>query len=91
MPCVRLSGGVPALAVGWSHKYDELLTDYDCPEGVLTVNDGPRLAEKLAPFVHSPQREEIVARLQSAGRRLRERVNDMWTEVDETLGIPVET
>ncbi|GAB6165777.1 hypothetical protein JCM19992_17770 [Thermostilla marina] len=81
-----LSQGVPTLACGWSHKYEELLSDFDCPEGVLSVHDTPRLHEIVQPFVDDGPRREIVARIQTAGRRLREQVLAMWKQVDAVLG-----
>ena len=81
-----LSQGVPAVACGWSHKYDELLRQYDCPECLLRVDDGPRLAEKLGPLVDPATHAELVARIRSAATRLRHEVEQMWQAVDAVLG-----
>lgn len=81
-----LSQGVPAVACGWSHKYDELLRQYDCPECLLGVDDGPRLAEKLGPLVDPATHAELVARIRSAATRLRHQVEQMWQAVDAVLG-----
>lgn len=82
-----LSQAVPTLACGWSHKYDQLMQQFDCPECLLHVTDGDRLPEKLAALLDPPQRERLVARLQAAGRRLKAQIDSMWAAVDNVLGI----
>ena len=83
-----LSQAVPTLACGWSHKYDQLMRQFDCPECLLQVTDGDRLPEKLAALLDPPQRERLVARLHAAGRRLKAQIDSMWSAVDHVLGIP---
>jgi polysaccharide pyruvyl transferase WcaK-like protein len=83
-----LSQGVPVLAVGWSHKYDELLRDFDCSECLVSIGDGGDLKQRLATLADSPQRDQLVARIRAAGQRLQKEIAAMWAEVDRVLGIP---
>lgn len=86
-----LSQGVPVLAIGWSHKYDELLRQFDCPECLLTVHVAAKLKDQLTTLVESPTREDLVARIQAAGQRLRSQIDAMWGEVDRVLGMTAGT
>ncbi len=83
-----LSQGLPVLALGWSHKYAELLRDFDCPEALLSIDDAQAgLDGKMRPLLESSSRAAIVARLQAAAQRLRTQIERMWVAVDQTLGL----
>lgn len=83
-----LSQAVPAIATGWSHKYQELLQEYGCPECLLDVRATQReIAEALYRLTHGPERESYVNRLRERAERQNELVNNMWQEVDRVLGI----
>jgi polysaccharide pyruvyl transferase WcaK-like protein len=86
-----LSQGVPAVGVGWSHKYEMLFEDYGCPNRLLqpTVTDAA-LADHLRAVVEEPMRSEFVDSLQRAAARERQRVREMWTEVHSRLGVRAE-
>jgi len=54
-----LSSGVPSMALGWSHKYFELFSEFDCEEFVLeyqnmTCDNVPQMAMELLE-----KREEV--------------------------------
>ncbi|MFT4011637.1 MAG: polysaccharide pyruvyl transferase family protein [Nocardioidaceae bacterium] len=68
-----LSQGVPTLALGWSHKYRELLNDFGVPEWLISVGEDPvaRLGALLGD-------DSAIGRLQDNRKRLIERVDDMW-------------
>jgi colanic acid/amylovoran biosynthesis protein len=80
-----LSQGVPALACGWSHKYEELLRQYDCPECVLSVGDAADLGERIGRLSDGPGRDELVARIRQAAKRQEAAIAAMWHAVDEVL------
>lgn len=81
-----LSQGAPCIAAGWSHKYQELLADYGCPENMLpVVSERERISELLTPLLVEPGRSEKVAQLKAAAERERERARHMWRQVDEVL------
>jgi len=81
-----LSQGVPALAVGWSHKYEMLFDDYGCPEHVVQPTiEGPALGDHLRQLVEEPMRSELVDSLQEHAAVERGRAREMWTEVRSLL------
>jgi colanic acid/amylovoran biosynthesis protein len=82
-----LSQGVPAIAVGWSHKYNLLLQDYGCPEMLYTLGTPfETLDGLLEQALSESSRAELITRIESAAKRQRELVRDMWHKVDRLLG-----
>lgn len=54
-----LSAGVPALATGWSHKYQELLNDFGCPDMYISdVSDSETLS-KQADLLIARSRDRV--------------------------------
>lgn len=77
-----LSQGVPALAIGWSHKYEMLFHDFDYPEGILLLEtDEPGLVKKLEVFTDPGTAANIRERLDVAKKRNLLQVEDMWRKV----------
>jgi hypothetical protein len=76
-----LSQETPVIAYGWSHKYQELLSDFGVPEWVYTPDlDIVRSVEQLVSASTSPNV------LGERGAELRRRNDIMWSEVVELLG-----
>lgn len=81
-----LSQGVPALAIGWSHKYEMLFQDFDYPEGILPLEtDEPGLLEKLEVFTDPERAANIRERLDAAKKRNLGQVEGMWQKVVELI------
>lgn len=82
-----LSQGVPAIAFGWSHKYDELFTEYGCPEMQIRwpfeVNDLDAALDRAL----GPGRATLQSTLQQHGRRVAAAARDMWADIDALLHI----
>ena len=83
-----LSQGVPSIGVGWSHKYEELFSDYGCHEYLLGTDAHPDvIADRVGSLVTEPTRSEVMRVLDAAGDRLKKRVKEMWDEIDALIGI----
>lgn len=77
-----LSQGVPSLATGWSHKYQELFRDYGFPDGVVSVDDADHeLAAKIDRLVDARSNSELSESLELESARLKSRSEEMWGEV----------
>lgn len=75
-----LSSGTPVVALGWSHKYEELMLDFGVPDLFVTEPDG--LADRF--------RELLAGRLDVAGLAtctpvIKKQAEDMWADVRRVL------
>lgn len=81
-----LSQGVPSLALGWSHKYAQLLADYGRPGDMVSMHAATGVIEDRIDALLDPVRHaQVAATLRVAAARLRQRTLAMWTEVFELL------
>jgi colanic acid/amylovoran biosynthesis protein len=77
-----LSQAKPCLSTGWSHKYVELMKDYDYEEGMCMVSlDSGYIHEKLN-LILDPQKRSITEKnLQLNSQIQKERSKEMWSQV----------
>lgn len=77
-----LSKAVPVVAVGWSHKYQQLLDDFSCGDFIVPAKD---LHNALVPLVMRLTDREannmVRARLQSQIQHAVREVEAMWDRV----------
>jgi polysaccharide pyruvyl transferase WcaK-like protein len=80
-----LAQGVPAVAMGWSHKYPALMTDYRTDDLLVDVADGPRLFTLLDRLTDAAERDRSAAKVASRSEALQEQSHDMWRRVARIL------
>lgn len=81
-----LSQGVPALATGWSHKYEHLFKDYGCPEFLISNLDFEAEAlPKLKLLTERNYRERAVSALMMSSEVEKQKTKQMWAEVKKIL------
>ena len=80
-----LSSGTPAISLGWSHKYGELMADYGLEAYNLTPGDLGQLESAIQLWsdvdASAALRSQIVARSVA----IKADVKDMWSHVDQVV------
>lgn len=81
-----LSQGIPSLSTGWSHKYQELLNDYEYPEALCEVSlDQEYLSTKLSLLLDLDKRNHAIDKLKANATLQKEKSNKMWSKVAQVL------
>ncbi|GLK88932.1 polysaccharide pyruvyl transferase family protein [Pseudomonas turukhanskensis] len=84
-----LSQCVPALATGWSHKYEELFNDFGL-DGTLILDvmlAEAELIEKLDAFTALVKQGGFADILDSGARKIEQQVDLMWKEVFDSISM----
>jgi colanic acid/amylovoran biosynthesis protein len=75
-----LSQNVPAAATGWSHKYQYLMSEYDCVDFLISMEASASDQQaQLANLISD--REALRDRIMEAGKAQRQRTEAMWEQV----------
>jgi polysaccharide pyruvyl transferase WcaK-like protein len=81
-----LSQGKPALATGWSHKYQMLFEEYGFPEGLLDVHMSDcELFRIMDLLIDDSSRSKITNVIKQNSKILKESTNMMWDDVISVL------
>jgi len=78
-----LSQATPCLCIGWSHKYEALMEDYDYKEGLIKIEglNEKIVSEKLGLITDKDTSEEIIDKLRNASEKQKELSREMWRKV----------
>lgn len=75
-----LSQQIPAVAIGWSHKYSELLSDVGLPNNVLEITDAPHDVNAI-----NSKLVEIVQQLDNQRKTLSEKIPSITKKSGQML------
>jgi colanic acid/amylovoran biosynthesis protein len=79
---VGLSNNVPSIAIGWSHKYLQLLEDYELKDFVITDEEDVRkLNELIIKLIDKLERENIRRKLIDKNVIINQKIESMWEKV----------
>lgn len=79
-----LSQGVPALATGWSHKYQMLFEDYGFADGLIDVTASPAEIRRKLDLV-TDQSTQIRTLIQTRTGQLKQQSEQMWQDVFKVI------
>jgi len=83
-----LSQSIPCLAIGWSHKYEALMEDYNYAEGLINKEDLKQSAnflKKMELILNEDERSRISKILESSARLQKFKSLEMWKIVFERI------
>jgi hypothetical protein len=81
-----LSQSVPTIATGWTHKYEQLMKLYQCPDSLISPLDPERTVfEVIDAHIEDTTRMEIIRRLQASADSHRRATQRMWDDVRKIL------
>jgi polysaccharide pyruvyl transferase WcaK-like protein len=77
-----LSQGTPALATGWSHKYQMLFEDYGFPEGLINIQMSTEEIHKVMDLIIDDKNKAIVTKtIKQNSEKLKQQSIKMWDDV----------
>lgn len=80
-----LSQGIPVVAMGWSHKYEELLADYGSADLLADPQVPGSIADKVRLLLQPGQIEKATEIIEGHVDTQKSLVAEMWQRVDATL------
>ena len=84
-----LSQGVPAFAIGWSHKYEELFADYEFIDGIINLENFEQEYKRAFRYINNDGfRDELVLSLLSKSSYLKKKSLEMWMQVFNVIKEP---
>lgn len=83
-----LSSGIPSIAIGWSHKYDQLMNNFKQTEWSLSSKQAAESIESCMDAILNPDRHlQITQVLNHQMTGIRNKIETMWQKVDQTIGL----
>jgi len=77
-----LSQDVPAFCTSWSHKYEELLKDYQFEEGLLDYKKSRENIDKVASILENPDDYNNIKTIITKNSTIqKEKTEQMWREI----------
>ena len=80
-----LSQAIPTFCTSWSHKYQELMSDYDMLDCVLDVEDVQKSFKVIDLYLDKTKQKFTIEKLQKKGVEELQKTNKMWSKVDTLI------
>jgi len=78
--------GVPAIGMGWSHKYERLFSDFGCSDYLVEVSiDTEDLLKKLDSLLVLSSREKVIEAALKGGGHYKIESEQLWKTVFEEI------
>jgi len=80
-----LSQAIPTFCTSWSHKYIELLSDYQFKEGLLSVDDVENAVVILNKYLEQDIRSALISHLKEKSEIEKKKTEEMWLKVNQLI------
>ena len=83
-----LSSGVPAVSLGWAHKYEQLAKDLGCEQLLHRASDDPsHLLGLVDDLLDNTKNDDMRGVLHQHAKQLKTKVEAIWEEVLPAIGL----
>jgi polysaccharide pyruvyl transferase WcaK-like protein len=80
-----LTAGVPPLVVGWSHKYEELLSEYGIADFIVNLDHRDEWSGKITALLNASEDKSFRSALFARADEQRAASSDMWGAVIDAI------
>jgi colanic acid/amylovoran biosynthesis protein len=80
-----LSQGIPTICLGWSHKYQRIMEDYDCFDYYVKMESLPQMLENIKQLSANEQLQNVKGRIDNRKHFWFSKIEAMWKTVDQSL------
>ena len=84
-----LSTGTPAMAVGWSHKYKELLTDFDAEHLVFNNSTEEFLSHLEDLLITKENHQKISDQFHKSSQKQTQRLSTLFEQLAEHINVTI--
>ena len=77
-----LTQGVPVIGTGWSHKYEELFSDFGVSENLIKLNDiNSELLVRINDFMSDDYFESMESNINNGAKEYKHLATEMWVNL----------
>jgi colanic acid/amylovoran biosynthesis protein len=80
-----LAAGVPALACGWSHKYQALMQDYGLGDMLVNLDDRSSWSERIEQLIGIMASSDARSSIEAAAIDQKKKTQTMWKDVFKVI------
>jgi len=82
-----MTQSIPAIGTGWSHKYEELFSDFENKEYLVSVKpDGKELIDSIDSLLDEGNHKLVTNNLYNGASKYKDKSRKMWDEVRDLFG-----
>lgn len=80
-----LSQGIPTICIGWSHKYQRIMEDYNAYDYYVPMGTAEEMFTHIATLSENQRLVNVQERIKKQAIHWFEKIEQMWQKVDQTI------
>lgn len=80
-----LSQGIPTICLGWSHKYQRIMEDYDAFDYYVPLDTLPKMLDNIKELSSDQRLQQVKAKIDVRKSFWFSKIENMWQTVDKSI------